>query len=202
MTKRARISAVAIALLVPGGLYLAARPASALGALAGKTSAGTVDKALAARFEYLSKNGNSTCSVAFRNSIFSMPDAARLRGSCCSPMSQPRYVRQIKELRKFKSVRGQNVAEIPDDPYDIEAGLAKKLMSDCDLTLTPKQQKAYDYAMQHSEEKGPCCCRCWRWTTFGGLAKYLIRNHHFTGRQIVAVWNLMDGCGGAGEEHR
>jgi hypothetical protein len=44
-------------------------------------------KALAEKFDYLSKNGNSSCSAAFRESISSMPDTFRLQGSCCSPMS-------------------------------------------------------------------------------------------------------------------
>ncbi|MDX8512687.1 hypothetical protein [Mesorhizobium captivum] len=58
------------------------------------------------------------------------------------------------------------------------------------------EQKAYDYAMANSEEKGPCCCPCWRWKVYGGLAKYLIHEHRFTGEQIVDVWDLSDGCGG------
>ncbi|MER9234294.1 hypothetical protein NKI56_19720 [Mesorhizobium sp. M0622] len=50
--------------------------------------------------------------------------------------------------------------------------------------------------MAISEEKGPCCCQCWRWKVYGGLAKVLIREHGFTGRQAVDVWGLSDGCGG------
>jgi len=34
----------------------------------------------------------------------------------------------------------------------------------------------------------------------GGLAKRLVRERHFTGEQIVEVWNLFDGCGGATEK--
>jgi hypothetical protein len=62
--------------------------------------------------------------------------------------------------------------------------------------LTPAQQAAYDYAMQHSEEHGPCCCHCWRWHVYGGLAKVLIREREFTGEQVTEIWNLSDGCGG------
>jgi len=51
--------------------------------------------------------------------------------------------------------------------------------------------------MDHSEEKGPCCCQCWRWKMYGGLAKYLIRERHFTGEQVTEIWNLSDGCGGS-----
>lgn len=155
-----------------------------------------VSQALAAQFEYLSQNGNSSCSSAFRDSIASMPDDARLQGSCCSPMSMHRYSEQVEGLKKY-----QSIAEIPPDPYDIEVGLAKKLMAHYDDQLTSEEQKAYDYATQNSDEKGPCCCKCWRWNTYGGLAKYLIRNHQFTGEQVTELWNLSDGCGGDSEHH-
>ncbi|MDP2677025.1 MAG: hypothetical protein Q8O83_05085 [bacterium] len=162
---------------------------------------GTVQTTLAAKFDYLSQNGNSSCSGAFRESITAMPDTNRLQGSCCSPMSIHRYIEQVEGLEKFKSVPGQNIDKIPDDPYDIEAGLAKELLSYYDLELTPEEQKAYDYAMLNSSEKGPCCCKCWRWYVYGGLGKYLIKNHGFTGEQITEVWNLSDGCGGDSEHH-
>lgn len=35
----------------------------------------------------------------------------------------------MNALRAFKSAAGQNIAEIPDDPYDIEARFAKKLLA-------------------------------------------------------------------------
>ena len=69
-----------------------------------------------------------------------------------------------------------------------------------DMKLTSDEEKAYEYAMQNSHEKGPCCCRCRRWYVYEGLAKYLIKNYGFTGEQITQVWNLSDGCGGD-EEH-
>lgn len=159
-------------------------------------AAGFAKALLAAKFDYLSKNGNSSCSASFTASIPSMPDDARLRGSCCSPMNLHRYGEQIESLRKFKSVARQNVAEISDDPYNIEAGLAKKLLPYYDLKLTAQEQARYDYAMKNSHEKGPCCCRCWRWKVYGGLAKFLIRSHGFSGEQIAKVWDLSDGCGG------
>lgn len=155
-----------------------------------------IDPALADRFEYLSSNGNSNCSRRFLQSIASMPPVARLRGSCCSPMSLHRYTEQITGLKKYAGF-----AEIPADPYDVEAGLAQAAMAAYDLELTPEEQKAYDYAMENSEEGGPCCCECWRWHTYGGLAKLLIRNHGFTGEQVTEVWNLSDGCGGEEHEH-
>lgn len=150
-----------------------------------------VSDTVASKFEYLSKNGNSSCSSAFRDSISSMPDTARLQGSCCSLMSLHRYSEQVDGLKKYK-----DTLEIPSDPYDIEAGLAKKLMGYYDMQLTPEEQQAYDYAMQNSDEKGPCCCKCWRWNVYGGLGKILIKNYKFTGQQLTEVWNLSDGCGG------
>ena len=158
---------------------------------------GLVNEALAAKFDYLSKHGDSSCSGTFRDSIASMPDNARLQGSCCSPMSMHRYGEQVEGLKKY-----QNIPEIPPDPYDIEAKLAKKLMADYDsIQLSAEEQKAYDYAMQNSDEKGPCCCKCWRWNVYGGLGKILIKNYKFTGQQVTQVWNLSDGCGGDSEHH-
>ena len=45
--------------------------------------------------------------------------------------------------------------------------------------------------------QGPCCCKCWRWKVYGGLGKYLIRVHHYTGQQVTDLWNVGQGCGGA-----
>jgi hypothetical protein len=157
-------------------------------------AAETDDEARMSRFEYLSENGNSNCSREFMESIATMPATALLQGSCCSPMDAHRYVEQVnglKTLREFSMV--------PTDPYDIPAGLAQKLIPHYELELTKAEQAAYDYAMENSDEQGPCCCRCWRWQVYGGLAKYLIREHGFTGEQIADVWDLSDGCGGSGE---
>ena len=123
-----------------------------------------------------------------------MPDTARLQGSCCSPMDMHRYAEQVEGLKKYK-----DILEIPQNPYDIDASLAKTLKAYCDVELTPEQQKSYDYAMQNSMEKGPCCCRCWRWYVYGGLGKLLIQKYNFTGEQVTEIWNLSDGCGGAGD---
>jgi len=155
---------------------------------------GISKQALAAKFEKLSKSGNSSCSGDFKDSISSMPEGSRLQGSCCSPMNFHRYNEQVEGLRKYK-----NIKEIPPDPYDIEAGLAKKMLAHYDDNLTSDQQKAYDFAMANSDEKGPCCCKCWRWYVYGGLAKYIIQNYGFSGEQITEVWNLSDGCGGEGD---
>ena len=181
--------------------YFVYSPPFKSGELKEESHTGVVRQALAAKFDDLSKNGNSSCSTSFRDSISSMPNDQRLQGSCCSSMSMHRYNEQVEGLKKFKSIASQNIDKIPDDPYDIEAGLAKELMSYYDTELSSEEQKAYDYAMQNSSEKGPCCCKCWRWYVYGGLGKYLIRESGFTGEQVTQVWNLSDGCGGDSEHH-
>lgn len=147
-----------------------------------------------AKFEFLNANGNSNCSVSFMEAIPTMEPDARLQGSCCSPMDLHRYGEQIEGLKVFSEV-----ALIPSDPYDIPAPLAARLMDFYEVPLSPKQQAAYDYAIENSDEGGPCCCGCWRWVTYGGLAKHLIRDQGFSGEQIARVWDLSDGCGGAGD---
>lgn len=152
------------------------------------------DTVLAAEFDILSRNGNSSCSATFTESIDEMSDAVRLQGSCCSSMDKHHYTEQITGLTKYK-----DIPEIPSDPYDIDASLAKKLEAYYDLELTPDQQMVYDYAMQSSMKKGPCCCKCWRWYVYRGLGKLLIQKYNFTGEQVTEIRNLSDGCGGAGD---
>lgn len=111
-------------------------------------------------------------------------------------MDLHRYIEQVEGLRKYSEI-----PEIPPDPYDIDATLAKTLSGyDDSIELNAIQQKEYEYAMEYSREKGPCCCRCWRWYLYGGLGKYLIAQYGFSGEQVTDVWDLSDGCGG-GEEH-
>lgn len=154
------------------------------------------DAELMRRFEHLSQNGNSNCSRAFLDSIATMPVTARLKGSCCSPMDAHRYIEQIKALRKYA-----DIPAIPADPYDIPAGIAQKAMPYYDIELSAAEQPAYDFAMENSDEKGPCCCQCWRWHIYGGLAKLLIREHGFSGERLTEVWNLSNGCGGGAEDN-
>lgn len=149
---------------------------------------------LKAKFEFLSTNGNSNCSASFMEAIPGMKADARLQGSCCTPMDFHRYGEQIEGLKAFSEV-----ALIPSDPYDIPAPRAARLMEFYEAPLSPKQQAAYDYAMENSDEGGPCCCGCWRWVTYGGLAKHLIRDEGFSGEQIARIWDLSDGCGGEGD---
>ena len=186
MNTQLSIALLVAVLLIGGAYYLGTNPVSVPALIA--------DEALAAQFDRLSQNGNSSCSGSFADSIDSMPDTGRIQGSCCSPMDPHRYEEQVTGLKKFK-----DVPEIPSDPYDIDAVLAKQLKTYYDVELTLEQQEAYDYAMANSMEKGPCCCKCWRWYVYGGLAKLLIQKYNFTGEQVTEVWNLSDGCGGAGD---
>ncbi len=149
------------------------------------------DAALMKRFEYLSQNGNVNCSAAFEASIAKMPPEKLLQGSCCAPMDSPRYLEQIKGIRKYA-----DISEIPPDPYNIPAGMAQQLMPYYDLALNSTEQAAYDFAMANSDMRGPCCCQCWRWKVYGGLGKHLIRDRQFTGQQLVDLWNIAQGCGG------
>jgi hypothetical protein len=150
------------------------------------------DAALKSRFEFLSQHGNVECSTKFEASIATMAPDAKLQGSCCAPMDEARYRQQIDGLKKYSEI-----VEVPPDPYDISAPLAHKLMGYYDLALSKEEQAAYDYAMEHSDMQGPCCCKCWRWKVYGGLGKYLIRVHHYTGQQLTDLWNVGQGCGGA-----
>lgn len=121
------------------------------------------------------------------------PDA-RLQGSCCGPMSEHRYREQLAGLSKYASLM-----LIPADPYDVRAGVAQQAMAWFAVQLSGKEQSLYDEAMANSVEQGPCCCQCWRWHVYGGVGKYLIGEHAFTGRQVAAIWDLSNGCGG--DEH-
>lgn len=157
--------------------------------------AGGSDPALVSRFKYLSTKGNSNCSAEFTEAIAAMPKVALLQGSCCSPMDLHRYIEQVSGLEKYA-----RIAEVPSDPYNIPSGTAQVLMTYDEIELNHAEQAAYDYAMAHSDEQGPCCCECWRWEVYGGLAKFMITEKDFTGPQIAELWDLSDGCGG-GEDH-
>lgn len=140
MNKQISIAIIMAAVVIGGAFYFSSPKTNNQ-----RTFTESVNQALAAKFEVLSKNGNSSCSGTFRDSIALIPGGSRLQGSCCSPMSIHRYTEQVEGLEEFKSISDQNIDKIPDDPYDIEAELAKELLSYYDLELTTDEQKAYDY---------------------------------------------------------
>ena len=147
---------------------------------------------LKARFELLKNAKTNFCAgPAF---IDYKKDEDRLQGSCCSQMDFHRYAEQIEGLKKYSFI-----GLIPSDPYDVPVSTAKQMLEyQKTIQLSADQQKAYDEAVKMSEEGGPCCCKCWRWYAYEGLAKYLITKYDFSSRQIAEIWDLSDGCGGAG----
>ena len=143
------------------------------------------------RFAVLSRRHSNQCGLAGSN-FRTLAQDGRLQGSCCSAMVYDEYVRQINGLKRYATV-----PEVPADPYDISVGQAAQLVAyDRSISLTPNQQKVYDRAKKLSNEHGPCCCHCWRWTAFSGQAKELITRRRYSAVQIAAIWNLEDGCGG------
>lgn len=121
-----------------------------------------------------------------------------LGGQCCGVLkSVHMYEEQLEALEAYK-----DLPEIPNDPYNIPVALAKKLNSyDRDIVLTSEQQKVLDDASAMSNEGGPCCCKCWKWYAYSGLAKYLITNYHYNAEQIAKVWDISDSCGEHGDHH-
>lgn len=151
---------------------------------------------LESKFALLSNANTNFC--AGPNFIELKADDERLQGSCCSKMDFHRYSEQVEGLKKYA-----HIDKIPSDPYDIPVSLAKELLQyKKTIQLTLEQQMIYDEAMEMSHEGGPCCCKCWRWDAFEGLAKYLITEYGFNSEQIADVWDLADGCGGTGHEHK
>jgi len=147
---------------------------------------------LRSRFVRLSSRHSNKCGLR-PESLSTITVNGRLQGSCCRRMDLHKYTEQIAGLRRYAKV-----PEVPSDPYDIPVSLAKRLLDyQKSIELTTAQQATYDRAMQLSEEHGPCCCRCWRWTTFEGQAKFLIARREFDAEAIAEIWDLEDGCGGS-----
>lgn len=145
---------------------------------------------LRARFDYLGKQHSNRCGMP-ASALVAMRPGARLQGSCCFPMNYDAYVKQRHEIARYA-----DVSVVPHDAYDVSAILAKRLISYQSIKLTSAQKRVYNRAKPLSTTKGPCCCRCWRWTAFGGQAKYLITRRHYSARQIADVWSVEEGCGG------
>lgn len=151
----------------------------------------TTKPSLELKFAQLSNARTNFCAGP---EIIDTVDADRLQGSCCSAMDFHRYTEQVEGLKKYS-----DIDKIPSDPYDIPISLAEELLDfQKTIILTAEQQAVYDEAVKMSHEGGPCCCKCWRWYAFEGLAKYLITEYNFNSEQIAEVWDLEDGCGGSG----
>ncbi len=151
---------------------------------------------LEAKFALLSKANSNSCGGTF-NYVDSMPGDARIQGSCCSRMDFHRYSEQIDGLKKYSDYE-----IIPKDSYDVPVSVAQEMLDyQKNIVLTEEQQEVYDEAMEISHEGGPCCCKCWHWYAYEGLAKYLIVEEDFTAEQIAEVWDLSDACGGNNHVH-
>ena len=148
------------------------------------------------KFNYLSKNGNSNCSTQFRDSILTMSPPTRIQGSCCGPMALHRYKEQVEGLKEFAML-----PEIPPDPYDIDPGLAARMLKEYKTELNRVNLAKYNTAMELSGEGGPCCCKCWRWEVLGGMGKVLVRNRQIDGKTLAKIWDLTGGCGGDAHVH-
>lgn len=145
---------------------------------------------LAARFEYLNQQGTNACGGG-KDIVKTLSGDARMQGACCGAMSLHSYEEQIEGLKKYSKYD-----LIPPDPYDVPVSWAQEMIAYNDTTtLTSEQQSIYDAAVEMSHE-GPCCCKCWHWYAYEGLAKKLIIEHGFTAEQIAEIWDLSDACGG------
>ncbi|MCC6611873.1 MAG: hypothetical protein IT320_00265 [Anaerolineae bacterium] len=149
-----------------------------------------------AAFRYLSQQRTNICGLQ-PEAVLAYSDDMPLQGSCCAPIELHRYQEQVEGLLQYA-----NIAQIPADPYDIPASLAKELLGyQVSIQLNAEQQVVYDEAVALSDEGGPCCCRCWRWYAFEGMDKYLITQQGWSAEQLGELWSLTDGCGGAGHTH-
>jgi hypothetical protein len=126
-----------------------------------------------------------------------LPDEARIQGSCCQPMDLHRYQEQVEGLKQYA-----DLAIMSNDPYDVPVSLVKRLLEyDETIQLSEEEQMVYDQAMEMTDDKGPCCCMCWRWYAYRGQAKYLITQLDWPAEDIAALLNLEEGCGGPGHQH-
>ena len=145
------------------------------------------------QFDFLSQQTSSSCGLQ-PTSVDDYSDDQRIQGACCSAMNFHRYQEQVEGLKRFA-----DIPQIPEDPYDVPVSLAKELFDyQKVIQLTKVQQDVYELAVEISHEGGPCCCKCWRWYAFEGLAKFLISEYNWGAEQISEVWDLLDGCGGSG----
>ena len=144
-----------------------------------------------AAFKYLAVQKSNRCSLTSAE-LRRYAASQRLQGSCCFPMNLSTYEWQVQALRSYASI-----AEIPRDPYDVPVSLAQTLLRhDASIHLTPAQESTYTRAMAMSRLKGPCCCRCWRWTAFRGLSKFLIADRRWPAARLAVLIDDLEGCGG------
>jgi hypothetical protein len=177
-------------------LLVAALAFGSSGETAGRLAFGTRAPAgSSARFTLLATQQSNNCSLK-PNGVEGKSPTMRLQGACCTAMDEAHYRSQVRGLRAYATL-----PEVPSDPYDISVRLARRLLTlDQRIQLRGASQSTYTRAMAMSKEHGPCCCHCWRWEAFRGLAKYLIVEQGWRSAPVADVIELIDGCGGPGEK--
>lgn len=196
MSRRSNMLACAIAVAAVAGV-LALLMAGGGRQRSDRSAAGRVQPAGShARFVFLASRSSNQCGLQAAG-ISGHSGSYRLQGSCCSTMNEHAYGEQVRGLRAY----GDSPL-IPPDPYDIPASLAKRLLRyDRTISLRRTEARTYARAMAMSDQKGPCCCRCWRWNAFRGLAKVLIAERRWRSRRLATLVDLLSGCGGPGHFH-
>ncbi len=176
------IGLLAVAGIVDGGGGVG--PAAA--ADTGNAPAGTQTQ-----FVFLAGQHTNFCSLQ-QGAVLGYPDDQPIQGSCCNAMDMAKYQHQVDGLKPYG-----NIAEIPADPYNIRAGLAKTLLGyERNIALSGTDKVTFDAAMQMTTDKGPCCCHCWRWNTTEGLDKRLVTVRHMGAAEVARITDLVNGCGG------
>jgi len=142
------------------------------------------------RFTYLAAKRSNQCGMPAA-AVLRMPSAARLQGACCGPMNSAEYRAQAIGLRAFR-----RMPEIPPDPYDMSVGLSKRLLRwERSIKLSRADAATYRRAMKMTHDHAPCCCPCWRWHAFRGLANDLIARRRWSAARVAHVIDLVEGCG-------
>lgn len=142
-------------------------------------------------FSYLAAQRSNRCGLTAAG-LESYPQAQHLQGSCCYPMDDSTYEWQLRALRRYSAI-----PQIPRNPYDVPVSLALQLLHyDNAIDLSARQKATYDEAMHMSRTRGPCCCRCWRWSAFKGMSKYLLARERWTASRVALLIDDLQGCGG------
>jgi hypothetical protein len=163
-----------------------ASPSSRPGPSAAPAAPGTLSA-----FTYLAAQHSNFCQLQ-QSTVMSYSDGMRLQGACCNPLDMAKYQHQVSGLGMYS-----NNPDIPPDPYDVSVGLAKHLFTyDSAITLNTAQQTVYERAISMTTDKGPCCCKCWRWYMTRGLAKSLISERGMSAATVAEIIDLSNGCGG------
>jgi hypothetical protein len=184
---------IAVSLVLAGAWALTSQPAAPRTEASRSAPMGALTATSGSRSDFadLVRQTSNRCDLQ-PVELMTYPDTSRLQGSCCYRMNAARYHAQLRGLRRYA-----RVPAIPTNPYDIPARLAKQLLRyQRSIPPSASQRATYSRTMSMTDEKGPCCCHCWRWDAFQGLSNHLIAERGWNARQVAAVIDLEDGCGG------